>query len=56
MTSPHLQLTQLARPSKTPKVMIDLTVDGKSVSVPEGSTILNACQKLGIDIPIAHGL
>ncbi|MEA3244513.1 MAG: 2Fe-2S iron-sulfur cluster-binding protein [Gemmatimonadota bacterium] len=31
--------------------MVDLTVDGMAVSVPEGSTILNACQKLGIDVP-----
>ena len=51
MTTPHLQLVQLARPSTKSKTMVDLTVDGKSVSVPEGSTILNACQQLGIDIP-----
>lgn len=31
--------------------MVDLTVDGKPVRVPEGSTILNACQQLGIEIP-----
>ncbi|MCF4152316.1 [FeFe] hydrogenase, group A [Dethiosulfovibrio sp. F2B] len=31
--------------------MIDLTVDGRSVSVPEGSTILDAAKKLDIDIP-----
>jgi predicted molibdopterin-dependent oxidoreductase YjgC len=48
---PHLQLVKLSRPSREPKQMIDLTVDGRSVSVPEGSTILNACQKLGIEVP-----
>jgi predicted molibdopterin-dependent oxidoreductase YjgC len=48
---PHLQLVQLARPSRGPKKMIELTVDGRAVSVPEGSSILNACQKLGIAVP-----
>jgi predicted molibdopterin-dependent oxidoreductase YjgC len=48
---PHLQLVQLSRPTGKPRVMIELTVDGRSVSVPEGSTILNACQKLGIEVP-----
>lgn len=51
MTSPHLQLVQLCRPSTTPKVMVELSVDGHSVKVPEGSTILNACQQLGIEVP-----
>ena len=51
MTTPHLQLVQLARPSTRPKVMVELTVDGRSVKVPEGTTILGACQQLGIDIP-----
>ncbi|SHH31989.1 NADH-dependent [FeFe] hydrogenase, group A6 [Tepidibacter thalassicus] len=31
--------------------MVNLTIDGKSVSVDEKSTILDACKKLGIDIP-----
>jgi predicted molibdopterin-dependent oxidoreductase YjgC len=48
---PHLQLVQLSRPSRAPRVMVELTVDGKQVSVPEGATILNACQKLGIEVP-----
>jgi predicted molibdopterin-dependent oxidoreductase YjgC len=30
---------------------LEITVDGKSVSVPEGSTILQACERLGIDTP-----
>ncbi len=31
--------------------MIDLTIDGRPVSVPEGSTILEAARKLDINIP-----
>jgi len=30
---------------------IDLTIDGRSVSVPEGSTILDAAKKIGIETP-----
>ena len=32
----------------TAKKMIELTVDGQSVRVFEGSTILDACRQLGI--------
>lgn len=31
--------------------MVKLTIDGKSVSTPEGSTILEAARQLGIHIP-----
>jgi predicted molibdopterin-dependent oxidoreductase YjgC len=31
--------------------MIALTVDGKAVSVPEGSTILDACKQAGVETP-----
>src|ERR1700704_6215534 len=31
--------------------MIEITIDGRPVSVPEGSTILEAARKLGIDTP-----
>src|ERR1051326_6205266 len=34
-----------------PKKMIELTVDGQSVRVLEGSTILDACRRLGVDTP-----
>ena len=34
-----------------PKTMVELTVDGESVRVFEGSTILDACRKAGIDTP-----
>lgn len=32
--------------------MITLTIDGKEVSVEPGSTILQACRKLGVEIPV----
>jgi len=31
--------------------MIEITIDGQPVAVPEGSTILEAARKLGIDTP-----
>ena len=34
-----------------PKKLIELTVDGRTVSVTEGSTILDACRRLGIETP-----
>src|SRR5436853_1717570 len=53
MTSRATQssLVKLERPSRTPKRMIDLMIDDKSVSVPEGTTILGACKAMGVDIP-----
>ena len=30
---------------------VELTIDGKSVRVPEGTTLLQACQSAGIDTP-----
>src|SRR6266481_8187789 len=37
----------------TPKVqrMVELSIDGKSVSVPEGATLLQAARQIGIDTP-----
>jgi predicted molibdopterin-dependent oxidoreductase YjgC len=34
-----------------PKKLVELTIDGKKVSVTEGSTILSACASIGIEIP-----
>ena len=31
--------------------LVDLTIDGRAVKVPEGSTILDACRAQGIDTP-----
>ncbi|HLF95100.1 MAG TPA: 2Fe-2S iron-sulfur cluster-binding protein, partial [Planctomycetota bacterium] len=30
---------------------VELTIDGRTASVPEGSTLLEACRSLGIDTP-----
>ena len=32
--------------------MVNLTIDGKTVTVPEGTLIVNAAKKVGIDIPV----
>jgi predicted molibdopterin-dependent oxidoreductase YjgC len=37
-------------PASAPR-MVEIKIDGKAVSVPEGSTILEAARKLGIDTP-----
>jgi predicted molibdopterin-dependent oxidoreductase YjgC len=34
-----------------PKRLVEITVDGQTVSVTEGSTILDACRRLGIETP-----
>jgi predicted molibdopterin-dependent oxidoreductase YjgC len=39
-----------APPSRAAR-SIEITIDGKPVSVPEGSTILDAARKLGVDTP-----
>jgi NADP-reducing hydrogenase subunit HndD len=51
-------LSPPARPSKPPApppvdapAAVELTIDGRSVSVPAGTTILGACRELGIDTP-----
>lgn len=56
MTTParataHDPLYRLQRRQQAPRSDVAITVDGKSVSVPEGSTILGACAQLGIGIP-----
>jgi predicted molibdopterin-dependent oxidoreductase YjgC len=53
MTAPPLTpapFVQLSRAS-APKAKVDVTIDGRAVSVPEGTTILAACRTLGIEIP-----
>jgi predicted molibdopterin-dependent oxidoreductase YjgC len=34
-----------------PKRLVEVTIDGQAVSVTEGSTILDACRRLGIETP-----
>jgi predicted molibdopterin-dependent oxidoreductase YjgC len=38
-------------PVAAPKRLVELTVDGRTVSVTEGSTVLDACRRLGIETP-----
>jgi predicted molibdopterin-dependent oxidoreductase YjgC len=51
MTQPHPSLVQLGRPSREPKALVELTIDGRPVTVEAGTTILGACRETGIDIP-----
>lgn len=44
-------LVQITRPEPTPRPQVDLTIDGRAVSVSEGTTILSAAAELGIEIP-----
>jgi len=36
---------------ETPKRLVDVTIDGVAVRVPEGATLLDACRAQGIDTP-----
>jgi predicted molibdopterin-dependent oxidoreductase YjgC len=38
-------------PPERERRMVEITIDGRQISVPEGSTILEAARKLGIDTP-----
>jgi NADH dehydrogenase/NADH:ubiquinone oxidoreductase subunit G len=39
------------RSTPAPGRLVDITVDGRAVSVPEGTTLLQACRQQGIDTP-----
>ena len=32
--------------------MVNLTIDGRAVTVPEGTLVVDAAKKIGIDIPV----
>ena len=51
MTPATAPLVQLGRPERAPRAAVDLTIDGRAVTVREGTTILGACEALGISIP-----
>src|SRR5579875_2532491 len=36
---------------QTPRRLVDVTIDGQPVRVPEGATLLEACRRQGIDTP-----
>ena len=38
-------------PPPRPRRMVEISIDGKAVSVPEGSTLLQAARSIGIDTP-----
>jgi predicted molibdopterin-dependent oxidoreductase YjgC len=44
-------LINIQRPERAPRPQVTLTINGRSVSVTEGTTILGACATLGIEIP-----
>ena len=50
MSAP-ITLIPIGRPARAPKATVTLTIDGRSVAVPEGTTILGACATIGITIP-----
>jgi predicted molibdopterin-dependent oxidoreductase YjgC len=50
MTAP-LTLVDIGRPMRAELPAITLTIDGRSVSVPQGTTILGAAAALGLTIP-----
>src|SRR5947209_8403251 len=52
--TPHIPVPRSPIPQVPPereRRMVEITIDGQPVSVPEGSTILEAARKLGIDTP-----
>ncbi len=58
MTLDPVFTTPPARPSRVPTppprpepALVEITIDGRRVTVPEGSTILEACRAQGIDTP-----
>ena len=44
-------LIPIGRPVAAPKAQVALTIDGRALTVPEGTTIMAACVTLGIAIP-----
>jgi predicted molibdopterin-dependent oxidoreductase YjgC len=40
-----------APPPEIEKAMVSLSIDGRAIDVPAGTTIIDACKALGIDIP-----
>ena len=40
-----------APPPEPEKAMLSISIDGRAVDVPAGSTLIDACKTLGIEIP-----
>src|SRR4029450_1365649 len=50
MTVP-LTIVHIGRPKRAERPAVTLTIDGRSVTVPQGTTILGAAASVGITIP-----
>jgi predicted molibdopterin-dependent oxidoreductase YjgC len=50
MTAP-ITVIPIGRPDREPRPAVALTIDGRAVTVPEGTTILSACASIGLTIP-----
>jgi NADH dehydrogenase/NADH:ubiquinone oxidoreductase subunit G len=48
---PPAAATVPVAPPSPPRAHVALTVDGRSISVPDGSTLLDACRAAGTDVP-----
>jgi len=46
-----ITLIPIGRPPRVQPPAVSLTIDGRAVSVPEGTTILSACAAIGVAIP-----
>jgi predicted molibdopterin-dependent oxidoreductase YjgC len=46
-----ITLIPIGRPARASAPAVALTIDGRAVSVPEGTTILSACATIGVTIP-----
>jgi predicted molibdopterin-dependent oxidoreductase YjgC len=46
-----ITLVPIGRPQRQARQVVALTVDGRALSVPEGTTILAACAAIGVTIP-----
>lgn len=47
----HASSSASQQPAAAPSNDIEVTVNGNSVSIPKGSTVMAACSAAGIDIP-----
>ena len=41
----------MSSPVPMPRRRVELSIDGQSVRVPEGDTILDACRVAGVEVP-----
>jgi predicted molibdopterin-dependent oxidoreductase YjgC len=51
VATPLVQLSRSTFPKRAAGRTVELTIDGRTVSVAEGSTIFAACREIGIEIP-----